>query len=280
MDKALTNKKKKISTWIYLSISVLINAFIITQACLPGDVSSQFSNFFYNMVRGITNGSTDVAPTWQYDPDTPPVNPPADSFNFEFIEVNSGNDIKDKVYKAEVDETIDIWVKQINTPEGGVTFTTASTDESVANANWEYNHIKITCYKEGNTRISLTALEITHYLDLTVVVGGVINHTNEQSVKLGIRKSIGHFLLFFVNGIFTFLFLYNLLKDNKKYKNIHILLIVLSIGLFIAILSECIQFAIPKRSPQGWDILIDFTGYAIASILLSIIKQINLKNNN
>ena len=259
--------KQKLSTWIFLAISLLINSFIIVQASLPGDISNKISNFVYSVFRRITNGNDQDVPSWKYDPSTEPVNPPATSFNFEFIEVHSGNDIKDKTYKAEVNEVIDIWVKQINRPSGGVTFTQSSTDESVATVHWESNHIKINCLKVGNARITLTAAEISHYIDLTIIAEGVINHNNTPTLLNVIRKGIGHFCLFLLDAVFTFLFLVRVLKDKKKFKLWHIILITVSIGLFVAILSEGIQHFIPGRYFTGTDILVDFSGYLFGFFL-------------
>ena len=54
MDPVLT-KKYKVKKWIYFSIALLLNTFIIFQASLPGEVSKAFSNFFYNIARNIAN---------------------------------------------------------------------------------------------------------------------------------------------------------------------------------------------------------------------------------
>lgn len=262
MERIVKNKQR-LSTWIFLAISILVNSFIIVQASLPGDISNKISNFVYTVCRRITNGNDQDTPTWKYDPNTEPVIPPATSFNFEFIEVHSGNDIKDKTYKAEVNEVIDIWVKQINKPSSGVSFTQSSTDESVATVHSESNHIKINCLKIGNARISVTAAEITHYLDLTVIAEGVINHNNTSTILNIIRKGIGHLCLFLFDAIFTFLFLTRIFENKGKFKLWCIFVITISFGLFIAVLSEAIQYFVPGRYFKSTDILVDFLGFLL-----------------
>ncbi len=273
-------KKNRISTWIFLAFSLFTNFFILLQASLPGDSSSGFSNFIYSVIRIITNGN-DLSPaTWQYDPSTEPVNPPSTSYNFEFIEVESGVDIKDKTYKAEVNQTLNIWIKQVNVPDGGVTFTETSTDESVASVSWVGNHINIDCLSVGNTRITLTANDISHYLDLTIIAEGIINHKNTPSIKKAIRKGIGHFLLFTVDAIFTSLFLIYFFKDKNKLKLWQIICISIAIGLFMGALTEIIQYFVPGRVFASTDILIDFSGYLLGALIIWLIMfQMDIKKN-
>ena len=119
---------------------------------------------------------------------------------------------------------------------------------------------------------------VTKYIDLQVVIRGVINHDNYKSFSELVRKSIGHFLLFLVNGVFTFLFMYELNKDvNYKYKKKwHYIVITLLLGLIFASLSEFIQFLVPTRFGSFIDVGIDALGFYVGTgITLLVVYLIN-----
>jgi len=99
------------------------------------------------------------------------------------------------------------------------------------------------------------------------------NHSDE--VHAIVRKVIGHFLLFGLSGILsaiTSLFI----KDNNKHKWL-LIIIVLSKGFLLACLTETIQFFIPGRAGMFTDILIDFSGYLLFSIIVFLIYYLIIK---
>ena len=97
----------------------------------------------------------------------------------------------------------------------------------------------------------------------------LINDSNIESFTIIIRKLVGQFGLFFVDGIFTFLALY--FSPIKIQKIILLYVISLIFGLLIASLTEIIQSFKDGRSGQVSDVLIDFAGYLIGSFILFFI---------
>jgi len=83
-----------------------------------------------------------------------------------------------------------------------------------------------------------------------------------------IRKSIGHFGAFFVLGVFSSLF-YLLKFDKKKWA--FSMPINFIQGFCIAALTELIQVFVPGRVGAINDVLIDFLGFSISALIISII---------
>ena len=88
-----------------------------------------------------------------------------------------------------------------------------------------------------------------------------------------IRKAIGHFGIFFVDGIFGYLTFSRFLSFERKYN----LLLALGVGLFIASLSEIIQLFAPERGPSVLDVMLDFSGYLLGVLLVIIIINLLTK---
>ena len=82
-----------------------------------------------------------------------------------------------------------------------------------------------------------------------------------------VRKLFGHFLLFGGSGLFTTL---TLIFSGNVFKNrkIETILFSLSIGLTVATISELIQIITPGRAGMVTDILIDFSGYFLFTIII------------
>lgn len=89
-----------------------------------------------------------------------------------------------------------------------------------------------------------------------------------------VRKLIGHFGIFFLDGIFAYLSSFYLLKYSNRTK----LFMSLILGLFIAGLSEFIQLFAPERGPSLGDVMIDFLGFLVG-VSLIILIQILSKHN-
>ena len=201
--------------------------------------------------------------------------------SFELVIPYYGNHVTNSNYMGETGEEIKIWMED-NTGTIGISgVSVSSTDESVAKVYAQGSYIYINCIKEGDTRIIVTSLNnpnVSKYIDLQVVIRGVINHDNYKSFSELVRKSIGHFLLFLVNGVFTFLFMYELNKDvNYKHKKKwHYIVVTLLFGLLLAGLSEFIQFLVPTRFGSFVDVGIDTLGFFIGvGITLLVVYLIN-----
>ena len=118
---------------------------------------------------------------------------------------------------------------------------------------------------------------------LTNIINGIkpgtINDENISSFSNVIRKLIGHFGLFLESGIFTTLSVKFIHYDLKKKYWIFVI-ISSSFGLFLAILTETIQLFVPGRSGEFRDVMIDFGGYAIPLIIISLIVFLRSKKSS
>lgn len=97
-----------------------------------------------------------------------------------------------------------------------------------------------------------------------------------------IRKSVGHFSLFGLSGLFTYLFFYFLYEyKGYKYYYLHVLFSLLT-GIIVASLTEIIQLMVPGRCGDINDVLLDVGGFTIVLLLTLLIttiyKNIELKN--
>ncbi len=140
-----------------------------------------------------------------------------------------------------------------------------SRGSSVAIKGLETGKTKVTIYAVNSESATLE-------YEVEVTPLKIINSANEDDFFSIIRKSIGHLTLFFIDGIFTTLGAYFLIKDNKKkYYRYLIYLASLLFGFSIAMLSEFIQLFIPKRGARWIDVGIDTLGYASAVFLIALI---------
>ncbi len=90
---------------------------------------------------------------------------------------------------------------------------------------------------------------------------------NNSNFEYFIRKSIGHFLIFFILSYFTTVCLF-----FKKKKDEVLYVLSLLYGLFIALLSELLQFIPLNRGPRISDVFIDFTGYFLFLIIFYVLR--------
>ena len=107
-----------------------------------------------------------------------------------------------------------------------------------------------------------------------------INENNIGTFTQVIRKLIGHFGLFAVDGLISSWAIYLSSAYIKKYKQLYGLLFSLFslfFGLFIAGLTEVIQSFIPSRSGEIVDVLIDFSGYLLGTGIIALIIFLRYK---
>ena len=135
-----------------------------------------------------------------------------------------------------------------------------------------------------STEASHGVVEITEEV-INTVAPGTITIDNHDSFVSFIRKAFGHFGLFLISGFFTSLALFLIINPFNDKKYYRIILIALSSGLLLALLTETIQLYVPGRSGELTDVLIDFGGYllgfsVIFLILFLIIRHINKQINN
>ena len=158
-----------------------------------------------------------------------------------------------------------------------------SSDENVATAQASGNTLSISTLRQGNATITVkyTAKEIEDLtFEMTVIEKEAINDENFTDFSQFVRKYLGHFLLFLTDGIFTTLAAYYLLEDVIKKRKYFVYLISFGFGVFIAGLSEFIQYFVPGRSGRMLDVGIDSLGYVIGLGIGFIILLITMLIRN
>lgn len=126
------------------------------------------------------------------------------------------------------------------------------------------------------TARSVSNPELVESIEITVVPVPVINDQNFNDFQSFVRKAFGHFMLFFVNGLFGFLTFYLFFKE-KKNRILNTVASSLPIGLLFAVISEVIQLYVPGRAGLAADVLIDFSGYLLATSILLVIVLLRYK---
>lgn len=99
-----------------------------------------------------------------------------------------------------------------------------------------------------------------------------ITDANFDNFAAIIRKLVGHFGLFALDGFVSTLTAYEFLKDSKFKNNLVLFGSSLLLGLLVAGVSELIQIFTPDRYGSFFDILIDFGGFILGfGIAISIL---------
>lgn len=106
---------------------------------------------------------------------------------------------------------------------------------------------------------------------INYVKSGTININNIDAFSYFIRKLVGHFSLFLLDGVFVGLTFYLFLIYKKNRNFWWATLFIFLIGFLVASISEAIQLGIPGRIGTINDVLIDMAGYVISLIALFII---------
>ena len=119
--------------------------------------------------------------------------------------------------------------------------------------------------KESNV-IAHTAADV-----INTIKPETITPENHDSFASFIRKAIGHFGLFVVSGLLTPLALYLSLSPFSWAKHYINVMFSLAVGLFMGILTESIQLSVPGRSGEIKDVLIDFSGYLLGTLIIGLI---------
>lgn len=154
----------------------------------------------------------------------------------------------------------------------------SSDNPSVASINKDG---VITTHKEGKVNISIvcwdgispTTLEnISSYngairAKITLTVNKQKLITDFESFFFLVRKGVGHFGAFLILGIFS-TFTYMLFFDKKKW--IWSCPLNFLQGFALAGITELIQLLVPGRSGLLSDVLIDYSGFLISSVIITI----------
>ena len=121
-----------------------------------------------------------------------------------------------------------------------------------------------------STKASQGVVEVAEEV-VNTVRPETITPENHDSFATFIRKAFGHFGLFAVSGLLSSLALYLSLSPHswcKPYMNV---MFALVFGLFMGLLTEIIQLGVPGRSGQITDVLIDFSGYLLGTLITGLI---------
>lgn len=106
---------------------------------------------------------------------------------------------------------------------------------------------------------------------VTEVIAYVVNVKPTSQMAFDIRKLVGHFSLFFLNGIISTFFLFFTFKNQNK---ITLLFISLLFGFLIAVTSELLQNITVARYGTIRDVQIDFKGYLSSSTIMFFVYKL------
>ena len=107
---------------------------------------------------------------------------------------------------------------------------------------------------------------------------GTVNESNYAAFATFIRKAFGHFGLFMVSGLLSSLAVYLAFKPLKWSKPFIIVIIGISFGILLAVITEVIQLNVPGRSGQFTDVLIDSGGYLLGLLIIALIVFLVVKS--
>ena len=121
-----------------------------------------------------------------------------------------------------------------------------------------------------STKASQGVVEVAEEV-VNTVSPNTVTEENYDSFATLIRKAFGHFGLFAASGLLTSLALYLSLSPYSWCKHYMNVMFSLVIGLFMGILTEMIQLSVPGRSGEAVDVLIDFSGYIVGTLIIGLI---------
>ena len=106
-----------------------------------------------------------------------------------------------------------------------------------------------------------------------------INETNIDSFHSFVRKFIGHFSMFVIDGFFVSwtVYLFNS-ADKLTRRLLFAMLGSQFFGLLLSISTEIIQLYTPGRSGEFKDVMIDYIGYLLGFFILFMICLVRIKN--
>ena len=119
--------------------------------------------------------------------------------------------------------------------------------------------------KESNT-IAHTTADV-----INTVKPETITPQNFDRFAFDLRKIVGHFLLFALSGAFSTWATYLFSKDSKAGYFLSQIMMDLSFGFVMALLSEFVQIFIDGRTGAFADVGIDFTGFFLGFLVLFLI---------
>ena len=119
--------------------------------------------------------------------------------------------------------------------------------------------------KESNT-IAHTTADV-----INAVKPETITPQNFDRFAFDLRKAVGHFGLFAFSGVFSSWTTYLFSKDTKVGYFLSQVMMDLSFGFVMAMLSEFVQIFVDGRSGAWADVGIDFAGFFLGFLILFLI---------
>ena len=113
---------------------------------------------------------------------------------------------------------------------------------------------------------------------LANIIAKIFNITPDENFHHLVRKLIGHFSLYVVDGVITSLAEYYVINYREMYRYRLIIIIYLGSGVFLASFSEFVQLLALNRGFAVTDMLINFSGYFLGALIIFLIGfYINVK---
>ena len=119
--------------------------------------------------------------------------------------------------------------------------------------------------KESNT-IAHTTADV-----INAVKPETITPQNFDRCAFDLRKAVGHFGLFAFSGVFSSWTTYLFSKDTKVGYFLSQIMMDLSFGFLMAMLSEFVQVFVDGRSGAWADVGIDFAGFSLGFLVIFLI---------
>jgi len=152
-----------------------------------------------------------------------------------------------------------------------------SSDETVAHISSRGEYGLFTAIKVGTVTVTASSVmdeTITASIVMTVLKASTLSPEQTEAMQAFVRKGLGHFFLFFADGLLGYLLMYYFLKDRKHWKYF---LVSLAIGLVLAPSMEALQLFAPGRTPLASDAVINYLGYLTANVIIFVAFLIYLK---
>lgn len=167
----------------------------------------------------------------------------------------------------------------INTTNTAIVVT--SSDNSIIKVTNNGRSATIQGLKAGQATLTISSVSnesLVKTLTINVAKLAPSEDSNYDDFIGFIRKALGHFMLFAIDGVLIFFSIYMFVKDNEKMKLWIISLISVGISVLVAACSELFQFIPKDRGPSIVDVGIDslgaLIGILIVFMVISIIKNI------
>ena len=114
---------------------------------------------------------------------------------------------------------------------------------------------------------------------LSNIIAKIFNITPDENFHHLVRKLIGHFSLYVVDGVITSLAEYFILKYKNNYSYKLTAIIFLGSGVVLASISEFVQLLAANRGFAVTDMLINFSGYFLGGTIIYLVTLFKNKKD-